>query len=434
MVECQLVDNYSFEHSTRKITPEGYLRGKAVLGKTGVQTYRQSELPFALQDASLGDRVKIFRPERNISNPEILENIKLKPITIEHPDRSVNSSNHKDLSVGVISETLQTDSGKIIADLLVTDAEAVKLVDGGYDNISLGYNVSIKRQNGEHNGESYQYIEDSPFTTNHVAITRKARAGLNQAKILDSSKGLENMNEKEIKKIVKDTVAVSLKDSMKEIKGLILDSQLDTHKLKDGKTVKLQDSVIKTEDGSEFKLSVDNKHLVSLKDSKTEKVKKADKGSAKLEDSKTEKVVDRGNLVYLKDSKVAHSLEKIETKSTAKIQQGKGKVELNDSKTEATFKDSKGENFADGFYFLKDGKVESVNKTDFNSVAKLEDSAKRAKLEDSLKDIIAEPSKCDFAYLQGVNDAIQIDRTAAKTAKVNIKDSNSKVDLNDADV
>jgi hypothetical protein len=209
----QINDKLVLERS-RQMTPEGYLKATAAITKVGVQKYRASEFGFGPDDVIIG----VFRPPGTVFHPETIESTKLKPITHQHPEEDVNAKNHNRYDVGTVGETVEPIDSEILgANILLTDSVIVQDVnERKIEELSLGYDSYIVSENGEYNGEKYQYRFDGPMIVNHLAIVDAARCG-DSVKILD--KGEKNMFKKSMAvKLLKDAKA-----SESIIKGFMKD-------------------------------------------------------------------------------------------------------------------------------------------------------------------------------------------------------------------
>lgn len=150
-------------------TPEGFLKGRAILTSTGVFPYR---------DATGGVRRELRLPE-DVFHPDHLESLKLKPITLEHPSEEVTPENAAQYAVGHMgSNPLTTDNHHLSCDAIITHGDAIKAIEGGKRSLSCGYTCDLERadMDASHEGMPYDYIQRN-IRANHVAIVDKARAG-----------------------------------------------------------------------------------------------------------------------------------------------------------------------------------------------------------------------------------------------------------------
>ena len=150
------------------ITDEGYLRADAVVTRTGVFKYLNHD----------GTIRRELRHPIDVFNPASLDSIKMRPITNGHPvERLVNAANAKNLAIGYTGESVKVDNNFIISSLLVTDTDGVSEIKSGKKReLSLGYTVDLIKEDGEFEGERYDYRQTN-IRYNHLAIVDRGRAG-----------------------------------------------------------------------------------------------------------------------------------------------------------------------------------------------------------------------------------------------------------------
>lgn len=159
-------------------TSEGYLVCvDSILSRTGAQSYTRDEL---FHDGCK-DEVNVDRSPDEVFSDKTLASFENKPLTIEHPDEDVNSTNHNKYAVGFIRDIKRGKDGAddvMLGTIVVTDAEAIELIETGkLKELSCGYDCDIED-------------EDNPqqrnIRGNHVALCEHGRAGI--ARIVDSVK------------------------------------------------------------------------------------------------------------------------------------------------------------------------------------------------------------------------------------------------------
>jgi hypothetical protein len=152
-------------------TPEGWLRVDAYLTRTGV-------LEYLNQDGKTWRRE--LRLDSEVFSPESLKTYEGVPLTNEHPVEDgkrvfLNPKNtHKFHRGHVVS--IRREGAKLAASLLVTHEEAIKALEGGKAQISVGYDASLDPTPGEHEGEHFDGIQRG-IVANHVALVFRGRAG-----------------------------------------------------------------------------------------------------------------------------------------------------------------------------------------------------------------------------------------------------------------
>lgn len=157
-------------------TPEGYLIcTDAVLARTGKQTYKKSEI-FADADDS---EIEIDRKPEEVFSEKTLASFENKPITVEHPNEDVNSTNYKTYAVGFVRDVHKgTIDGQdvILGNLVITDAQTIEEIENGeHTDLSCGYDCDIVDEENP---------QQRNIRGNHVALCEQGRAGI--ARIVDS--------------------------------------------------------------------------------------------------------------------------------------------------------------------------------------------------------------------------------------------------------
>lgn len=147
-------------------TKEGYLRGEAVVTRTGVFKYTGP-------DGSIHGELR--HPD-DVMAADSLGSLKAIPITVGHPPVFVSAQNAGDLSVGLTGEAPRADGQNVIVGVTVTHQRAIDAVAAGSKELSLGYNLDLEEESGVWEGEPYQYRQRN-ISYNHLAIVDVARAG-----------------------------------------------------------------------------------------------------------------------------------------------------------------------------------------------------------------------------------------------------------------
>lgn len=153
-------------------TPEGFLVCEAVaITRAGDLLYAPGETP--IKSGGSG-RVIISRTVEDIHDPATIASFEGKPVTINHPDDFVTPDNWRELAVGVVQNVRPgegEDADKLLADLLITDREAISAIKSKtMREVSCGYEA--------------EYVEDGPgrgrqegIIGNHVALVAAGRCG-----------------------------------------------------------------------------------------------------------------------------------------------------------------------------------------------------------------------------------------------------------------
>lgn len=158
-------------------TPEGFLLCTGVpVARIGELTYAEGELLDMEGNEVIQAKdglIRVTRKSEDLFDPIAIASFEGKPITINHPSDFVSPENWKEVSVGHMQNVRPgsgSDADKLMADLLVVDADAISLVMAGLREVSLGYDAE------------YQEIEpgigrQTNIVGNHVALVRKGRNG-----------------------------------------------------------------------------------------------------------------------------------------------------------------------------------------------------------------------------------------------------------------
>ena len=164
--------------SDYQITEEGYLKVRARIARTGIQSYT---------DASGGIRLE-YRPESEVASSEALDSFREKCLTKEHPPVLLDASNTKDYAVGFTSADVSYSDGFVESTLTVTDKETIEeIMRGNVREVSCGYKVEYVDQPGiTPDGQHYDGYQKN-IRGNHVAIVKRARGGANVRLMLDSA-------------------------------------------------------------------------------------------------------------------------------------------------------------------------------------------------------------------------------------------------------
>ena len=199
------------------ITDEGYVKARAIVTRCGVFLYKNAD----------GTIRKELRHPDDVLVPESLESIKMIPVVNGHPsERLVNADNAKRLAIGYTGELVENQMPYIVANLLVTDKDAVEEIKGKRKNeLSLGYTVDLVPDSGTYYGEPYEYRQTN-IRYNHLALVDQARAGPEARIALDGNDAEEILKEEaEVankKKIKIDAEEYMLEDNAAEgVEGLM---------------------------------------------------------------------------------------------------------------------------------------------------------------------------------------------------------------------
>ena len=203
-LKVKITDNMS----RREITDEGFLKVPAKVARVGNQKYLAAEL--GLTDRNPNDIVIVHRPPEEVFKKESLDSYKDKDITIQHPKNFVDAETYKNTSVGhVTAQGVKVDDEWVETTLLVKDKYAIDRINNGLCEVSVGYSVDYKAQDGVWKGEEYELVQTN-IKVNHVALVDNARAG-KEARIYDNEINKTKVNI--MTKVKLDSITVDVNDS-----------------------------------------------------------------------------------------------------------------------------------------------------------------------------------------------------------------------------
>lgn len=210
-MKIQLFDRSSYAISSREYTDEGFLKVPGRVARVGIQTYLASELGL---DGDPNRVVNVYRPADEVFKSESLATYNTADVTNDHPPALIDSTTFKKFTVGVVSGPGIQDGDYVQADLIIKDAETIKLVEDGKAELSAGYTAEYVKESGTADGIDYEFIQRD-IKINHVAVVNKARAG-SMARIFDNKPEKKVMakitldNGRAVE--VEDTVAAQVED------------------------------------------------------------------------------------------------------------------------------------------------------------------------------------------------------------------------------
>lgn len=178
----QFTDRLALDGAIRR-TEDGYGVLSAKVARAGnVQLYLGSEV--GMNDKAI---VRVYRPESEVFKKDAIASYAGVPVTIDHPKNGVNADTWKDLAVGEVGDDVLRDGEFVRVPMMLRDAKALKAVEDGKRELSMGYRAEIRFADGvTPSGEQFDAIM-SDFKMNHVAIVDKARGG-EELRIGDSAK------------------------------------------------------------------------------------------------------------------------------------------------------------------------------------------------------------------------------------------------------
>lgn len=153
-------------------TPEGFLVCHGVpIARIGVMEYGPEQVP--VEPAEGESVIRIERSAEEVFDELAMASFEGKPLTIDHPREDVTPANWKELAVGHVQDVRRgagEASDLLLADVVVTDEEAIALVRGGLREVSCGYDAAYEQVAP---GRGCQ----TKIRGNHIALVHRGRCG-----------------------------------------------------------------------------------------------------------------------------------------------------------------------------------------------------------------------------------------------------------------
>lgn len=158
---------------TRYRTPEGFLFCEgAVIARTGPMLYSVDEMP-TIEPGPFGKMIVVERGADVLFHPDCIASYAGKPVTNDHPPVPVTPENFKEFAVGVVLNPRRGDGVEatcLIADLLITEAQAIADVEAGKVQLSPGYDSDVEQIRPG-------LARQTKNVGNHTALVDRARGG-----------------------------------------------------------------------------------------------------------------------------------------------------------------------------------------------------------------------------------------------------------------
>lgn len=155
----------------KSLTPEGFLICHDVpIARVGEMIYGAGEVPV---EAGLDGIVKIERSDEDVFRLETIASFEGKPVTLDHPQSFVTPHNWGALAKGIAQNVRRGDGfdqGLLLADLLITDDQAIQEVNDGLREVSCGYEADYEQTEP---GKGFQ----RNIIGNHIALVERGRCG-----------------------------------------------------------------------------------------------------------------------------------------------------------------------------------------------------------------------------------------------------------------
>ena len=170
-------DGIDYETRPAVKTAEGFLIARAPLTSVGVFTYRNAD----------GTPRRELRLPEEVFSDESLATLRMKPLTLLHPEEAVTPKNADKLSVGSIGNDITIDPYRVYGSVSVTKADGIKAVEEKTARgLSCGYKCDIEWTSGTWMGVPFDCIQRN-IRYNHVALVPVPRAGDGNAIRMDGA-------------------------------------------------------------------------------------------------------------------------------------------------------------------------------------------------------------------------------------------------------
>lgn len=183
-------DAIDYATSPAEKTAEGFLVARAPVTSIGVFTYKNTD----------GSERRELRLPEEVFNADSLASLRLKPLTLLHPEEAVTPENIEALQVGSVGSDVTTDSYRVYVSLAATKKNGIDAVENGTArSLSCGYKCDIEWTSGTWMGMKYDCIQRN-IRYNHVALVPVPRVGDGNSIRMDAAgtPTLPDMNKYEV--------------------------------------------------------------------------------------------------------------------------------------------------------------------------------------------------------------------------------------------
>ena len=183
-------DAIDYATSPAEKTAEGFLVARAPVTSIGVFSYRNPD----------GSERRELRLPEEVFNADSLASLRLKPLTLLHPEEAVTPENVDKFSVGSVGSDVTSDSYRVYVSLTATKKDGIDAVENGTArSLSCGYTCDIEWTSGTMWGMKFDCIQRN-IRYNHVALVPVPRAGDGNSIRMDAAgtPTLPDMNKYEV--------------------------------------------------------------------------------------------------------------------------------------------------------------------------------------------------------------------------------------------
>jgi uncharacterized protein len=168
----------------KRISSDGYMRAVVHAARSGIYEYTASEVG-APETFPRDAIINVYRPADEVFAPESMASFINKPVTLGHPQVSVDATNYREHVRGNVGRARENGQW-LDFDVALMDAEIIKAIDNGTRELSNGYTCQLEWADGTFDGKPYQAIQRN-IRGNHLAVVDKGRAG-SECRIGDGQK------------------------------------------------------------------------------------------------------------------------------------------------------------------------------------------------------------------------------------------------------
>lgn len=167
------VQRYDYAEIKAVKTDEGFLHDTPIVGRVGIQEYRQP-------DGSIRRELRL--PE-DVFHVDALASMKGKPITVTHPKAGrVTSKDAHRVTVGTMLTEGKQDEDNLRTEIVIHSPDAM----GTSRQLSLGYKCDMDETPGVHPIYGEYHAKQTKIRVNHLSVVPVARAGAIARLNLDS--------------------------------------------------------------------------------------------------------------------------------------------------------------------------------------------------------------------------------------------------------
>lgn len=201
------VDQMTLDQEPRR-TQNGYMVAMPRVSRIGIQEYLGSEV--GRPDMKT---VRVYRPESEVFSVDSMHSLAHRPVTVDHPPVMVDATNWKKYSVGQTGGEVARDGDFIRVPMTLMDDRAIRDVEAGKAELSMGYTADLEFTPGTApDGSQYDAVQKN-IRGNHLAIVDSARGG-NKLRVIDNSPRGPDMTDKIISI---DGISVSVSDTAAQV-------------------------------------------------------------------------------------------------------------------------------------------------------------------------------------------------------------------------